>query len=300
MLKKLFAPFLFIYRHPLTESNWAFGWFKFLQWQLAVRVLNMSIVVPWVNDARLIVRRGMAGATGNYYCGLHEFHDMSFLMHFLRPNDLFVDVGANVGTYSILASKISEAKVISIEPIPKTYAHLIDNIGVNHTNHLVDCRNIGIGAICGALNFSSDLDAENHVVLDKGSIEYDVVSVPVYTLDTLLGEASPIMIKVDVEGFELEVLRGGKKIFEHKSLKVVLIELNGSGNRYSFSEEEIRQKFRGWGFESCKYDPFKRQLNKIDMQDVDQNGNTLYVRDFDLVTDRVVSAKKFEVLSKFI
>jgi hypothetical protein len=47
---------------------------------------------------------GMTGATGNLYVGLHEFEEMAFLLHFLRPGDLFADVGANVGSYTILAA----------------------------------------------------------------------------------------------------------------------------------------------------------------------------------------------------
>lgn len=46
----------------------------------------------------------MTGATGNWYCGLQEYEDMSFVLHALRPGDLFVDVGANIGSYSILAA----------------------------------------------------------------------------------------------------------------------------------------------------------------------------------------------------
>jgi hypothetical protein len=41
-------------------------------------------------------RKSAFCVTGNIYCGLHEFADMGFVLHFLRPGDLFVDVGANI------------------------------------------------------------------------------------------------------------------------------------------------------------------------------------------------------------
>jgi hypothetical protein len=63
----------------------------------------------------------MACATGNIYTGLHEFEDMSFLLHFLRPADLFIDIGANVGAYTIFASGIVAATSISIEPISQIF-----------------------------------------------------------------------------------------------------------------------------------------------------------------------------------
>lgn len=62
----------------------------------------MEVQFDWIEGARLMVRNGMTGATGNIYCGLHEFTDMSFVLHLLRPDDLFVDVGANIGSYTVL------------------------------------------------------------------------------------------------------------------------------------------------------------------------------------------------------
>jgi len=48
-----------------------------------------------VNGSKFLVKTGETGLTGNIYTGLHEFPDMGFLLHFLRAEDLFVDIGAN-------------------------------------------------------------------------------------------------------------------------------------------------------------------------------------------------------------
>jgi hypothetical protein len=64
----------------------------------------MPVVVPFVGDTRLLVARGMRGATGNVYVGLHEFEEMAFALHALRPSSRFIDVGANVGSYTVLAA----------------------------------------------------------------------------------------------------------------------------------------------------------------------------------------------------
>ena len=73
----------------------------------------------------------MTGITGNWYCGLHEFHEMAFVLHFLRKNDTFIDVGANVGSYTILAA-VTGSNVISIEPIPSTFNYLKNNVSINN------------------------------------------------------------------------------------------------------------------------------------------------------------------------
>jgi thymidylate synthase len=63
----------------------------------------------------------MTGATGNIYAGLHEFEDMAFLLHLLRSEDMFADVGSNIGSYTILASGVVGAKSVAFEPVPSTY-----------------------------------------------------------------------------------------------------------------------------------------------------------------------------------
>ena len=73
----------------------------------------------------------MTGATGNIYAGLHEFNDMAFCLHLLRSGDLFVDVGANIGSYTVLASKVAGANSITLEPVPQTFERLKRNVNIN-------------------------------------------------------------------------------------------------------------------------------------------------------------------------
>ncbi len=103
----------FVSSHPLTRDHKLKAYFRVLNWQLRSR-LSSEICMPWIAGTKLVVKRGMTGATGNIYAGLHEFADMSFLLHFLRPNDLFVDVGANVGSYTVLASGVCKARSMGL------------------------------------------------------------------------------------------------------------------------------------------------------------------------------------------
>ena len=91
----------FITSHPLNKSNKADAIMRFIKWQINTRLNPHPVVYPYTEKAKLIIEKGMTGATGNLYCGLHEFEDMSFLLHFLREEDLFIDIGANVGSYTV-------------------------------------------------------------------------------------------------------------------------------------------------------------------------------------------------------
>jgi hypothetical protein len=57
---------------------------RIVVWQIKSR-LQHEVIVSWIANQKLAVRRGMTGATGNVYVGLHEFPDMMFLLHFLIP-----------------------------------------------------------------------------------------------------------------------------------------------------------------------------------------------------------------------
>lgn len=290
-------PFLntlsFICRHPLNRTRRARALLGYLRWQIGSRMVPGAVAVPFVGTTRLLARRGMAGATGNVYCGLHEFEDMAFVLHVLRPGDLLVDVGANVGSYTVLAAGACGARVLSIEPIPSTFARLGDNIRLNDLDRLVDARNVGLGASSGVLRFSTDLDSENHVLAGAESGEASGLAVPVCTLDSLVADSSPILIKIDAEGYETEVLRGAEQTLRRPTVQAVLMELNGNGARYGFDEERLHRLMLEHGFAPGRYEPFRRALTRADGRN--RVGNTLYVRDLDALRARVESAPRHQV-----
>ena len=126
----------FIVSQPLNSDARLAALSRFFRWQLASRLIKQPISLPFINDTVLLAQSGMTGATLNWYCGLHEPIEMAFALHVLRPGDLFVDVGANVGSYSILAGGAVKADVISVEPIPSTFQWLQRNIRLNDLNQI--------------------------------------------------------------------------------------------------------------------------------------------------------------------
>ena len=297
-LLRLYRMLRFITSHPLNRHRKIASVCRLVSWQLSSRIANGPVTVNFVNNARLLVRPGMTGATGNVYTGLHEFEDMAFVLHVLRTSDVFVDVGANVGSYTILASAGLGAKTIAFEPIPQTYKYLLDNIRLNSVDDLVTAHNLGIGSERGELAFTSGLDTVNHVL---GSAESGVASsrIPVNTLDESLGHAHPAIIKVDVEGFESCVIEGAAKALGRDSLLAVIMELNGSGERYGFDEATLHARMLRYGFSPFAYEPFTRQLLSLNGKK-SLSGNTLYIKNLQRVQARLASAQPFTVLGQRI
>lgn len=196
----------FIVSHPLNRGHQLAALWRFANWQLQSR-LKEEVIHDWIDGAKLAARRGMTGATGNIYCGLHEYTDMSFVLHALKPGDTFVDIGANIGSYTVLASKVCGAETIAVEPDPDTVQKLRRNVEVNALESKVTIFQTALGSSIGRIRFTIGLDTVNKVAIDNQSETRDV---PLTTLDALLTDVSPRVIKMDVEGFEAEVLGGGR------------------------------------------------------------------------------------------
>ena len=241
----------------------------------------------------MIIKKSMTGATGNLYYGLDELNDMGFLLHFLRKEDVFIDVGSNVGSYTILASAEIGAKTISIEPVPSTFNFLTNNISLNNISGLVDAHNIALGGRNGSIRFTIHQDTVNHVAINN---EKDSIEVQVDTLDSVIRERNPCLIKIDVEGYESEVLKGADITLKNHSLMALIVELNGSGRRYGFNDNDIHQKLIDNGFNPFKYDPFSRSLFSVEES---HNQNIIYIRDVDFALQRVRAARKIKISNFF-
>jgi FkbM family methyltransferase len=283
----MLATLRYILRHPIARRNRPAALARYLRWQVGTRLLRAAVAVPFTDKARLLVERGMTGATGNVYCGLHEFADMGFACHLLRPGDLFADVGANVGSYTVLAAAVCGATARSYEPLPHTFARLQDNVALNHLADRVTAVQAGIGRTPGTLRFTADLDTMNHALAAGEQYTGRVVECPIVRLDDDLGGAVPVLVKIDVEGFEAEVLAGGERTFASDRLQALLIEMNDSGQRYRTTHDSLHQTLSGFGFRPHGYDPFARQLLPAPIA---EGGNVLYVRDEAFVADRVRTA----------
>lgn len=280
----------FVWNHPLNEKRRFFALWRVLSWQVACRLLEGPIAFPFVENSKLFATRGTTGATGNWYCGLHEVDDMAFVLHTLRENEHFLDVGANIGSYTVLAAAGPGARVTAIEPIPSTYRKLQLNVSLNEFGHLVRACNIGLSDKSGTLRFSSEMDTVNHV-LAKGESNVKALEIPVMKLDDLIGDDCPRIIKIDVEGHELPALKGAATTLANPYLLAIIMETNGSGKRYGWKDEELFELMKQKGFESFGYDPFKREL----LQTSAAGSNTIFVRDKKEIEDRVKSAPIFHV-----
>jgi FkbM family methyltransferase len=296
-MMSFFGIIQFIWRHPLASRNRGLALWRFFSWQISQRIRPRPVTVPFVEDSVLVVEKGMSGATGNIYTGLLEFEDMAFILHSLRAGDIFADIGANVGAYTILAARNAGASVVSFEPIPSTFKKIQRNVEVNGVAGKVELMPYGVGDKAGKLSFTEAMDSINHVVSEQEAEKHATIEVQVRTLDELLEGKIPVIFKMDVEGFEWPALNGAKSLLASPTLKAIVIELNGSGARYGFRDEEIHLLLKSYGFAPYSYEPFSRQLRK---QESYGSLNTIYVKDPESIGKRLREGKRYRILNSEI
>jgi FkbM family methyltransferase len=270
--------------HPLARNRRIETLLRIAHWQIKSR-FQRDVIFPWIANQKLVVQRGMTGATGNIYVGLVEFTDMMFVLHFLRAGDLFFDIGANVGAYTILASGVCGAKTWAFEPDKDAAGALNRNIAINNLQDLVRVHNVAVGDSDQQVAFTTGLDSANRVAEDN---DIDFRSVQQIRIDTVIGDAWPIFAKLDIERYEEQALRGGKSLLTR--LQAISLETVSPWSAEALSEHGFRRMF---------YDPFTRSLSTEPTIGLPL-ANALFAKDFELVKKRVASASKITIFGRSI
>ncbi|HBG73896.1 MAG: hypothetical protein A2X25_03225 [Chloroflexi bacterium GWB2_49_20] len=280
-----------ILNHPLNKTRKFQSIIRFMKWQIGSRLVPGEVICPWINNTKLIIRHGETGLTQNLYCGLSDFSEMGYLLHILRDSDLFVDIGANAGAYTILASGAIGCRSISFEPVPSVNHRLMMNVLINDITDKVNCMNYAIGAEEGEISITSNLDTMNHISSDTNK---NCIPVKIFPLDRLMKDELPNFLKIDVEGFEMNVLRGGVETLRKESLHSIIVETNGNGERYGFSDDNIHNLLTVFGFKPFNYDPFNRILTELDWERR-KPGNSLFIRNSNSLIARLKESPPFSV-----
>jgi FkbM family methyltransferase len=146
-----------------------------------------------------------------YYFGIWEPLLTRWIHSTLEPGDTFVDVGANIGYFSLLASSFvgPSGSVVAIEPSPMTFVKLQENIHLNRFHNIRTVQAAAAGMESRIPFYRASNDAESSTVAVPGSIyEGDVSAAPLAELLSERELARTRLIKIDVEGAELDVVTG--------------------------------------------------------------------------------------------
>ncbi|UUX48389.1 FkbM family methyltransferase [Nisaea acidiphila] len=185
-----------------------------------------------------------------------ERRERDCLLDLITPDSLFIDVGAHFGLYSLeVAASVERVRCVAIEPHPHNFDVLKNAIEYNHLSGVVSCVRAAAGGANGLGNLRANTSMGHHVSYEDGGKSAGSIQVPVVTLDSVIGSFCEIepeadcYLKIDVEGRELQVLRGASRLLEGDRVKAILWECQ-IGNFSNPDAPEIQKYLSGFGFET--------------------------------------------------
>jgi FkbM family methyltransferase len=198
------------------------------------------------------------------YMGIYEPRETRWVRQILKPGAAFVDVGANVGYFTLLAASCvgPAGRVVAVEPSGWAFSRLSKTIRQNRLEQ-VEAARCGLSDHAGSMSlFIPPSAARNH---SPSMVQPDEIgateTVPVRTLsswlNSSLGTKAVDLLKIDVEGHEPAVLEGGHEWLASGRVKAMLIELNDEAlKRAASSAENLHAQILALGFKDVTETPF--------------------------------------------
>ena len=296
--------FKIVFKHPLNKHNKIRALIRLIFFNLKIRFSKKKIIFPWIDEAIFFFdnieldRLSQRQLKFNYYLGLAEYEDMAFLIHCLKKEDILIDCGANLGLYTILASKVVGANSISFEPHPETVQNLISQIKLNNIYDKVKIFNKAIGDKVEEVNFSNKKDIlRRKIIEEENFMREDTIKVSMTTLDhEFKNFTQNFIIKMDLEGSEYKALTGSRSILSSKYLKAVIVENNVQNN-----DNSIYNVLAEYNFFPIEYFPQERLIKKASNHHKDKL-NLIFIRNLNKIQTECVNSKQYKVhpINKYI
>ena len=188
-----------------------------------------------------------------FLLGRHEHHIAELMMTHVRPGDICVDVGANIGYFSAVLSRLAGAagRVFSFEPVPENFDVLAINAQIaSQTGAPVRPQRAAVAATSGELRIVRQAHSTAHQV--SSAVDASGESVPAVSLDAELpksiGDAQIAFLKVDVEGYELSVLQGMRSLIQRGKIRRMVVEITPGFDAAQIAEiiSGRRHKLTSW------------------------------------------------------
>jgi FkbM family methyltransferase len=209
----------FIWQHPSNEGRRTRAVLRAVGFQARARIFRKRTLARLGLRSAIWADLHRTGASRVVYANPPDYYEMLIWRDFLVKGDIFVDVGANVGSYSIWAAELG-ADVIALEPAEDTFALLEENVALN--DYPIKAIRAAAGATQGIARFTKGRDCVNRIDPDG------VTEVAVLTVDSIIGNHTIAGLKIDVEGFEIDVLRGCERALSEHRVRLLQLEWNAT------------------------------------------------------------------------
>ncbi|MDB5200757.1 MAG: methyltransferase FkbM family [Ferruginibacter sp.] len=286
----MLASLKFLLDAPYNRKHRAFAVSRFLQWK-AIRFLKLSgrPVTVWGNRKMLLHHDSYQSMMimYNYIVDWEEFH---FISRFVQPHDSVFDVGANMGFYTIWLSRFNtEGSIHSFEPDDTNFDRLSRNIAANKLQDKVILNKLAVSNAIGPLFFTRGRDGENHISLDQQTETSIVNAVRLDDYVSATGIGQIAFMKIDVEGFETQVLEGAEQLLGAKKITVLQLEINKAIKNSGKRVDDLLNLLGRYGYQLCRYDVNENELRQVNY--TEEHENYLATFDLNVVNEKLKQTK---------
>ena len=246
-----FDKLLYVWHHPSNKGKRFRAVRRSFLWQIHKRLIGGYQDISIVESRILRCYSHIDCTPLIVYAGLYDFHEMNFLLRYLRSDDNFLDVGGNVGIYAILASSIvTSGKIHVFEPSEISRNLLNENIILNNLKN-IQVYPFAVGNTRGMVKFTCNMESMNHIAIKD--LENNCETVEQVTLDDTVGFTNFSLGKVDVEGAEMLVFKGGENMLETHNPPVWIFELGDASVNFGYTRKELINYIRQFNFRLVSY-----------------------------------------------
>jgi FkbM family methyltransferase len=218
--------------HPANEHHKVASLWRVAQCEVRARVTGKPVTVAIGEHSRIAAYLHAGGSWRAVLANPPDWNEMQAWKRHLRPGDLFVDVGAHAGVYSLWALDRG-CTVVAVEPIAELVEQLRANLALNA--YRADVHRLALAAEPGTMTMSGPDLLRQHLAIgtDDGAAVSSAATpaesaqvVEVSTLDAMIGDRTAAGVKIDVEGAERLVLEGALRALAERRIALLQLEWN--------------------------------------------------------------------------
>lgn len=265
---------LSVLNHPTNRQHKKRTLIRIIWWKINRILFKLPCIVELVPGIKIICYpNDSLYSTLIFYLTLPEYGDMRLVLDILDEKDNFIDVGGNMGTFSLLAaSRIKKGKIFSFEPSPKILPYLYENIALNKKDEVINVIQKAVSDRVGYVEFDISSNPDyNHIVYSREN--KSVLRVGSVTLDKFISDNNLNhikLVKIDVEGAELLVLKGLQESFQKRKIDALIIEASDWAiGQFNTSVENMISLLNNFEFKSYIFD---KDYKLIEMSSGKNNG----------------------------
>jgi len=205
------------------------GKMRFARWALASTITRTNVIVDVAAGLFIVPHLAEPVAFNLLVNGVYEPETAGYLVSHLQLGDVVVDIGANIGTFSLMAARLvgSSGRVLAIEASPKVFPYLAKNIEMSQLGNIQAFHCAAANRNAESVSFWEAPDDKFGMGALAPQFNTEPCRIAAYKLDDLLRSAGikqVAVIKLDVEGAEANVLQGALDLLQNSVAPAVVFE----------------------------------------------------------------------------